>query len=105
MSLRLGDHIPMAIMLHLLTNFVKDVETRLISKLVGSDGKRQKTSNDEDISSNGPDSDREEDALTIDMLVCEDANVALKRKTLKQKKQRLLDAQKELKTFTIKRKK
>ncbi|XP_062503491.1 interferon-induced GTP-binding protein Mx3-like [Corticium candelabrum] len=104
-SLRLGDHIPMAIMLHLLTNFVKDVETRLISKLVGFDGKRQKTSNDEDISSNESDSDKEEDALTIDMLVCEDANVALKRKTLKQKKQRLLDAQKELKTFTIKRKK
>ena len=90
----------MTIMLHLLTNFVNDVEGGLISKFIGQE--RRKTKSVNETSSDEADSDEEDADLTPEVLLREDAEISFKREDLQQKKQRLMEAERKLKTFTSK---
>ena len=103
MSLRLGDHVPMIIMLHLLTNFVTAVEGELITKFIGQAKERKQSATE--VSSDEADSDEEGGVLTAEMLLMEDGEISFKRENLHQKKKRLMVAERELKTFTSKRNK
>jgi hypothetical protein len=103
-SLRLGDHIPMTIMLHLLTNFVAAVEGELLSKFIGQGKQSKRTASKASDDQDSTDDDSSDEELTADKLLMEGCEISFKREELQRKKRRLSDAEIKLRTFTRKRK-
>jgi hypothetical protein len=77
---------------------VDDVESGLIKKFVGQE--RTKMTSLEATGSDEAESEDED--LNPEMLLKEDAEIAFKREDLQQKKCRLMEAERKLKTFTSK---
>ena len=94
----------MAIMLHLSTDFVAAVEKGLIMKFVGQ-GKTWSNDSATDASRDETDDGEEDEVLTAELLLTEDREISFQRQNLEKKKQRLMDAERRLQKFSIRRKK